>query len=391
MSLKTSDNQKDLSGSVGLVKPQKVVIEQPLKLACGVVLPNHTLVYETYGALNKDNTNAILICHALSGNHHAAGFYEDDSKPGWWDQYIGPGKPIDSDRFFIVCVNNIGSCFGSTGPTSENPETGQVFGADFPPLRARDWVESQKLLMEHLNINCWAAVVGGSLGGMQAMRWSLEHPEKLQHAVVIASSMKLTAQNIAFNEIARKAIKSDADFCDGNYLQENKIPHRGLALARMIGHVTYLSDELMGQKFGRDLKAGDLLQGKTDPVEFQIESYLNYQGDKFSDFFDANSYILITKMLDYFDLAREYDHDPVAAFKHAQCKFLVISFSSDWRFSPARSKEITEALIAAGKDVSYIAIDSDHGHDAFLLPNQRYQKALRSYLSRLADQIEGAQ
>ncbi|MGB2172475.1 MAG: homoserine O-succinyltransferase MetX [Porticoccaceae bacterium] len=391
MSLKTSDNQKDLSGSVGLVKPQKVVIEQPLKLACGVVLPNHTLVYETYGALNKDNTNAILICHALSGNHHAAGFYEDDSKPGWWDQYIGPGKPIDSDRFFIVCVNNIGSCFGSTGPTSENPETGQVFGADFPPLRARDWVESQKLLMEHLNINCWAAVVGGSLGGMQAMRWSLEHPEKLQHAVVIASSMKLTAQNIAFNEIARKAIKSDADFCDGNYLQENKIPHRGLALARMIGHVTYLSDELMGQKFGRDLKAGDLLQGKTDPVEFQIESYLNYQGDKFSDFFDANSYILITKMLDYFDLAREYDHDPVAAFKHAQCKFLVISFSSDWRFSPARSKEITEALIAAGKDVSYIAIDSDHGHDAFLLPNQRYQKALGSYLSRLADQIEGAQ
>jgi homoserine O-acetyltransferase len=391
MSLKTSDNQKDLSGSVGLVKPQKVVIEQPLTLACGVVLPSHTLVYETYGALNKDNTNAILICHALSGNHHAAGFYEDDSKPGWWDQYIGPGKPIDSDRFFIVCVNNIGSCFGSTGPTSENPETGQAFGADFPPLRARDWVESQKLLMEHLNINCWAAVVGGSLGGMQAMRWSLEHPEKLQHAVVIASSMKLTAQNIAFNEIARKAIKSDADFCDGNYLQENKIPHRGLALARMIGHVTYLSDELMGQKFGRDLKAGDLLQGKTDPVEFQIESYLNYQGDKFSDFFDANSYILITKMLDYFDLAREYDHDPVAAFKHAQCKFLVISFSSDWRFSPARSKEITEALIAAGKDVSYIAIDSDHGHDAFLLPNQRYQKALGSYLSRLADQIEGAQ
>jgi homoserine O-acetyltransferase len=245
--------------------------------------------------------------------------------------------------------------------------------------------------MEHLNIDRWAAVVGGSLGGMQAMRWSLEHPDKLQHAVVIASSMKLTAQNIAFNEIARKAIKSDADFCDGNYLQENKIPYRGLALARMIGHVTYLSDELMGQKFGRDLKAGDLLQGKTEPVEFQIESYLNYQGDKFSDFFDANSYILITKMLDYFDLAREYDHDPVAAFSSAQCKFLVVSFSSDWRFSPARSREITDALIAAGKDVSYIAIDSDHGHDAFLLPNQRYQQALGGYLNRLADQLEGAQ
>ena len=391
MSLETSEKQKDLNRSVGLVKPQTVVIEQPLKLACGVVLPNHTLVYETYGTLNKNNTNAILICHALSGNHHAAGVYEQDAKPGWWDQYIGPGKPIDSNRFFIVCVNNIGSCFGSTGPTSENPETGKPYGADFPPVRARDWVESQRLLMEHLNIDCWAAVVGASLGGMQAMRWSLEHPEKLQHAVVIASSMKLTAQNIAFNEIARKAIKSDTDFCDGNYLQENKIPHQGLALARMIGHVTYLSDELMGQKFGRDLKAGDLLQGKTDPVEFQIESYLNYQGDKFSDFFDANSYILITKMLDYFDLAREYDHDPIAAFSHAQCKFLVVSFSSDWRFSPARSQEITDALIAAGKDVSYIAIDSDHGHDAFLLPNQRYQAALGGYLSRLADQLESAQ
>ena len=391
MSLETSEKQKDLNRSVGLVKPQTVVIEQPLKLACGVVLPKHTLVYETYGTLNKNNSNAILICHALSGNHHAAGVYEQDAKPGWWDQYIGPGKPIDSNRFFIVCVNNIGSCFGSTGPTSENPETGKPYGADFPPVRARDWVESQRLLMEHLNIDCWAAVVGASLGGMQAMRWSLEHPEKLQHAVVIASSMKLTAQNIAFNEIARKAIKSDTDFCDGNYLQENKIPHQGLALARMIGHVTYLSDELMGQKFGRDLKAGDLLQGKTDPVEFQIESYLNYQGDKFSDFFDANSYILITKMLDYFDLAREYDHDPIAAFSHAQCKFLVVSFSSDWRFSPARSQEITDALIAAGKDVSYIAIDSDHGHDAFLLPNQRYQAAIGGYLSRLADQLEGAQ
>ncbi|MGB2242006.1 MAG: homoserine O-succinyltransferase MetX [Porticoccaceae bacterium] len=391
MPLETSDKQNDLDGSVGLVKPQTVVIEQPLKLACGVILPSHTLVYETYGTPNKDNTNAILICHALSGNHHAAGIYEGDAKPGWWDHYIGPGKPIDSNRFYIVCVNNIGSCFGSTGPTSENPETGQPFGADFPPLRARDWVASQRLLMEHLNIDCWAAVVGGSLGGMQAMRWSLEHPDKLQHAVVIASSMKLTAQNIAFNEIARKAIKSDTDFCDGNYLLQNKIPHRGLALARMIGHVTYLSDELMGQKFGRDLKAGDLLQGKTEPVEFQIESYLNYQGDKFSDFFDANSYILITKMLDYFDLAREYDHDPVAAFSHAQCKFLVVSFSSDWRFSPARSREITDALIAAGKDVSYIAIDSDHGHDAFLLPNQRYQEALRSYLTKLADHLEGEQ
>jgi homoserine O-acetyltransferase len=388
MSSDSHNNQNNQDSSVGLVKPQQVVIEQPLKLACGVVLPNHKLVYETYGTLNKDHSNGILICHALSGDHHAAGYHEGETKTGWWDHYIGPGKPIDSNRFYIVSVNNIGSCFGSTGPASENPETGKAYGADFPPLRARDWVASQRLLMQHLKIKCWAAVVGGSLGGMQAMRWSLEHPDELQHAVVIASSMKLTAQNIAFNEIARKAIKSDADFCDGNYLQHNKVPHNGLALARMIGHVTYLSDELMGQKFGRDLRSGDLLQGKTEPVEFQIESYLNYQGDKFSDFFDANSYILITKMLDYFDLAREYNHDPVAAFSHAKCKFLVVSFSSDWRFSPDRSQEITDALIAAGKNVSYIAIDSDHGHDAFLLPNERYQKALGGYLSKLADRVE---
>jgi homoserine O-acetyltransferase len=389
MSLTTSSDHNSPQNSVGLVTPQQVVIEQPLNLACGVVLPSHTLVYETYGTLNQDRSNAILICHALSGNHHAAGFYEGDSKPGWWDHYIGPNKPIDSNKFFIVSVNNIGSCFGSTGPSSENPQTGKPWGADFPPLRARDWVESQKLLMDHLGIDCWAAVIGGSLGGMQAMRWSLEHPEKLKTAVIIASSMSLTAQNIAFNEIARRAIKSDPEFCDGNYLLQGKTPQRGLALARMIGHITYLSDELMGQKFGRDLRSGDLLQGKADPVQFQIESYLNYQGDKFSDFFDANSYILITKMLDYFDLAREYDHNPVAAFKHAQCDFLVISFSSDWRFSPARSREINDALIAAGKNVSYVAIDSDHGHDAFLLPNQRYQQALSSYLDRVANRIRG--
>jgi len=389
MSLENSNDRRDPEGSVGHVTPQKLVVEQPLRLACGIVLPTHTLVYETYGTLNQSRSNAVLICHALSSNHHAAGVYKDDSKPGWWDHYIGPGKAIDTNRFFVVGVNNIGSCFGSTGPTSVNPETGDLWGANFPPLRARDWVESQKLLMESLNIDCWAAVIGGSLGGMQAMRWSLEHPDKLLNAVVIASSMKLTAQNIAFNEIARRAIKSDPDFCDGHYLLEDKVPLRGLALARMIGHVTYLSDELMGQKFGRDLRMGDLIQGKTDPVEFQIESYLNYQGDKFSDFFDANSYILITKMLDYFDLAREYNHDPVAAFSHAMCNFLVISFSSDWRFSPSRSQEITDALIAAGKSVSYIAIDSEHGHDAFLLPNQRYQDALGGYLSRVADQLEG--
>ena len=377
--------------SIGLVSPQTVLIEKPLTLACGTVLPSHQLVFETYGTLNSDRSNAILICHALSGDHHAAGFHEGDSKPGWWNHYIGPGKAMDSDRFFIVSVNNIGSCFGSTGPTSINPETSEAWGASFPSLRARDWVESQKLLMDHLDIDCWAAVIGGSLGGMQAMRWSLEYPDKLLNAVVIASSMKLSAQNIAFNEIARRAIKSDPDFCDGNYLQEGKAPLHGLALARMIGHVTYLSDEVLGKKFGRELASGDFIDGTGDPVEFEVESYLNYQGDKFSNAFDANSYILITKMLDYFDLAREYNNSAAEAFAHAQCKFLLISFSSDWRFSPQRFQEITDALIRAGKDVSYAAIDSNQGHDSFLLPNSRYQAALGGYLNRVANQLELSQ
>jgi homoserine O-acetyltransferase len=384
MSLDSQEN------SVGTVSAEKILIDKPLTLACGAVLPSHELMVETYGALNADKSNAILICHALSGSHHAAGYYKDDDKPGWWDNYIGPGKPMDTERFFIVSLNNIGSCFGSTGPTSINPETGKVWGADFPSLRARDWVESQKLLMEHLSIDCWAAVIGGSLGGMQAMRWALEYPDKLANSIVIASSMKLSAQNIAFNEIARRAIKSDPDFHEGHYLQNNTLPKHGLALARMIGHVTYLSDELMGQKFGRELRSGTFSQGEAAPIEFQIESYLNYQGDKFSSDFDANSYILITKMLDYFDLSREYQNNPADAFKNATCNFLVVSFSSDWRFSPQRSREITDALIGAGKNVSYAEIESDLGHDAFLLPNARYEKALGNYLSGIADQLEGA-
>ena len=375
--------------SVGLVTAEKVLIDTPLTLACGTVLPSHELMVETYGCLNTDKSNAILICHALSGHHHAAGFYEGDDKPGWWDDYIGPGKPMDSNRFFIVSLNNIGSCFGSTGPTSTNPATGEAWGAQFHPLRARDWVESQKLLMEKLGIDRWAAVIGGSLGGMQAMRWSLEHPDKVANSIVIASSMRLSAQNIAFNEIARRAIKSDPQFFNGDYLKQGAAPRHGLALARMIGHVTYLSDELMGQKFGRELRSGDFTQGESAPIEFQIESYLNYQGDKFSGGFDANSYILITKMLDYFYLAREYHNNPVEAFSHAQCDFLVISFSSDWRFSPQRSREIVDALIGAEKNVSYAEIESDQGHDAFLLPNPRYEQVLAKYLSRVADKLEG--
>lgn len=374
--------------SVGLAIPRKVHIDRPLTLSCGIRLSSHDLMLETYGELNAQRSNAVLICHALSGHHHAAGYHDGDERPGWWDAYIGPGKCMDTDRFYVVCCNNIGSCFGSTGPTSVNPDTGQPWGRDFPPLRARDWVESQRMLMEELGISRWAAIIGGSLGGMQVMRWSLEHPDSLANAIVIASAMKLSAQNIAFNQIARRAIRSDPDFCDGDYLQLGKTPRRGLALARMIGHVTYLSDELMGQKFGRELRVGDFVQGKTDPVEFQVESYLNHQGDKFSGNFDANSYLLITKMLDYFDLSREYDNDPVTAFSHAKCNFLVVAFSSDWRFAPQRSREIVDALIAAGRNVSYAEIASDLGHDAFLLPNPRYEQVFGRYMAKVADSLE---
>ena len=381
-----ANKNKQTDGSVGPVTAQKVVIESPLTLACGIVLPSHTLVYETYGTPNKNNSNAILICHALSGNHHAAGIDSETSKVGWWDHYIGPGKAIDTDKFYVVSVVNIGSCFGSTGPTSVNPETGSVWGADFPPARQR-LGRITKTANGAFDID-WGSHHWRQLGRHASYALVSRAPRQVTQCGSHCVIYEADAQNIAFNETARRAIKSDPDFCEGNYLTENRTPAHGLALARMIGHITYLSDELMGQKFGRDLRSGDLVKGKIEPVEFQVESYLNYQGNKFSDYFDANAYILITKMLDYFDLAREYNDDPVAAFSHATCKFFVISFSSDWRFSPQRSAEITDALIAAGKSVSYIKIESDHGHDSFLLPNKRYQDALGSYLSRVAQQLE---
>ena len=375
------------ANSVGLVKPQMMQFNEALTLACGRELTNYQLAYETYGELNADRSNAVLICHALSSNHHAAGYHEGDEKPGWWDACIGPGKPIDTRRFFVVCANNIGGCHGSTGPSSINPATGKTWGPNFPPLRARDWVHAQARLGDNLDISQWAAIVGGSLGGMQAMRWSLEYPDKLRHCIVIASAMKLSAQNIAFNEIARNAIRSDPDFHAGNYAEHNTIPKRGLTLARMIGHVTYLSDDLMGKKFGRELRSGDFQQGSYNAVEFEVESYLHYQGDKFSEVFDANTYILITRILDYFDLAREYEDDPVKAFSQALCKFLVVSFTTDWRFAPERSREITDALIAAGKDVCYAEVDAPQGHDAFLLPIDRYLSLLGAYMQRVADEV----
>ena len=372
------------SQSVGIVTPQVARFDEPLTLACGKDLPAYELVYETYGELNAARSNAVLICHALSGHHHAAGYHsEEEHKPGWWNECIGPGKPIDTNRFYVVSLNNLGGCHGSTGPTSINPETGRAWGPDFPSLRARDWVNSQARLADRLGIDCWAAVIGGSLGGMQAMRWSLEYPDRLKHCVVIAAAMKLSAQNLAFNELARQAIISDPAFDDGNYIYEQVTPAQGLALARMVGHITYLSDEAMANKFGRDLRSGSFEMGDEDNIEFQVQSYLRYQGSQFSGSFDANTYILMTRALDYFDLAREYNHDPVKAFSHARCSFFVASFSTDWRFSPARSREIVNALIAADRPVTYTEIEADDGHDAFLMPIPRYLQAFTAYMKRV--------
>ena len=377
--------------SVGLVEPQVFEFEEALELSCGRSLDKYELIVETYGELNDTKSNAVLICHALSGNHHAAGYHSaNDTKAGWWDDYIGPGKPIDTNDFYVVSLNNLGGCDGSTGPRSINPATDKPWGKNFPPLRIRDWVHSQARLADKLGIEQWAAVIGGSLGGMNAMRWALEYPDRVRHCVVIASATRLTAQNIAFNELARRAIRGDAQFFDGDFMEQDTIPKEGLALARMIGHVTYLSDELMGLRFGRELRSGSFQRGLEAPVEFQVESYLRHQGDRFAESFDANTYLLMTKILDYFDLAREYDNDLVQAFNHAQCKFLVVSFSSDWRFSPARSTEIVDALVAANRDVVYTEIDSAMGHDAFLLPNPRYESIFRTYMQGVAQESVNA-
>ena len=374
------------SHSVGIVTPRIARFEEPLPLACGRDLPAYELIYETYGELNAQRSNAILVCHALSGHHHAAGYHSaDDKRPGWWDECIGPGKPIDTRHFYVVSVNNIGGCHGSTGPMSINPETGKPWGPDFPPLRARDWVHSQARLADYLGIDCWAAIVGGSLGGMQAMCSALKYREPVKRSIMIAAAMKLSAQNLAFNEVARQAIVSDPKFAGGYYQEHNAVPSQGLALARMVGHITYLSDNAMANKFGRDLRSGTLEQGDQQQAEFQVQSYLRYQGSQFSGSFDANTYILMTRALDYFDLAREYGNDPVAAFKHASCSFLVMSFSTDWRFSPERSREIVDALIAADRPVTYVEIEADEGHDAFLLPIPRYVDVFRAYMRRVGE------
>jgi homoserine O-acetyltransferase len=373
-----------------IAESQSMLFEAPLPLQSGASIRGYSLSYETYGTLNADKSNAVLICHALNASHHVAGVYTDQPKNvGWWDNMIGPGKSLDTDRFFVIGVNNLGSCFGSTGPMHVNPDTGRVYGADFPVVTVEDWVNAQARLLDALGIEQLAAVMGGSLGGMQALSWTLQYPERVKHAVVVASAPNLNAENIAFNEVARRAIVTDPDFHDGHFYAQGVVPKRGLRIARMIGHITYLSDDVMNEKFGRELREAVTSNAtgykySTQEVEFQIESYLRYQGDKFSEYFDANTYLLITRALDYFDPARAYGGDLSKALARASCKFLLVSFSTDWRFSPARSREMVKALLDNRRDVSYAEIDAPHGHDAFLLDDTRYMNVVRSYFDNMA-------
>ena len=376
-----------------IATPQSMLFEAPLALQSGASIGGYRLAYETYGELNAARSNAVLICHALNASHHVAGVYEgQDKSEGWWDNMVGPGKPVDTDRFFVIGVNNLGSCFGSTGPKDVNPASGQAWGAGFPVVTVEDWVAAQARLLDALGIRQLAAVMGGSLGGMQALSWTLQFPERVRHAVVVASAPNLTAENIAFNEVARRAIVTDPDFHGGDFYQHGVLPRRGLRIARMIGHITYLSDDVMNEKFGRQLReavAGHAsgYRFSTQDIEFQIESYLRYQGDKFSDYFDANTYLLITRALDYFDPARTFDGSLTQAMARAQAGFLLVSFTTDWRFAPARSREIVKALLENRRAVSYAEIDAPHGHDAFLLDDPRYLGVVRSYFQNIATEI----
>ncbi len=373
-----------------------MTFDAPLQLQSGASIHGYSLSYETYGTLNADKSNAVLVCHALNASHHVAGVYAgQDKSEGWWDNMIGPGKPVNTDKLFVIGVNNLGSCFGSTGPMHTHPDSGKVYGADFPVVTVEDWVNAQARLLDALGIQTLAAVLGGSLGGMQALSWTLQYPDRMRHAVVVASAPNLTAENIAFNEVARRAIVTDPDFHGGHFYEHGVIPKRGLRIARMIGHITYLSDDVMNEKFGRELKEAvlDSASGyrySTQEVEFQIESYLRYQGDKFAEYFDANTYLLITRALDYFDPAKPFGGDLSKALARATCKFLLVSFTTDWRFSPKRSREVVKALLDNQRDVSYAEIDAPHGHDAFLLDDQRYMGVMRSYFASMARPAEVA-
>ena len=372
--------------SIGIVSAQRATFDTPLVFRSGAVLQRYELVYETYGKLNADKSNAILICHALSGHHHVAGYYADDPKNvGWWDTMIGPGKPIDTGKFFVIGLNNLGGCHGSTGPSTINPDTGRAYGASFPLVTVEDWVESQARLADLLGIRQFAAVIGGSLGGMQALQWSLAYPDRVRNVFAIAAAPRLTAQNIAFNDVARNAILTDPDFHGGDYYRHNVVPTRGLRLARMLGHITYLSDDAMANKFGRELRTGNFKYNYD--IEFEIESYLRYQGDKFAAYFDANTYLLMTKALDYFDPAHDFGGDLNKAFSRAKANFLVVSFTTDWRFSPQRSREIVRPLLHNRRSVSYAEITSAHGHDSFLMQDAYYVDVMRAYLDNVASEF----
>jgi homoserine O-acetyltransferase/O-succinyltransferase len=378
-----------MAPTLGTVTPQRLHFAQALPLASGAVLPDYHLVVETYGALNESRSNAVLVCHALNAGAHVAGL-DAEGQPGWWDNLVGPGKPLDTERFFVIGVNNPGSCFGSTGPMHQNPATGRAWGADFPVVTVEDWVDAQARLVERLGITQLAAVIGGSLGGMQALAWTMRHPQRVRHCIAVATAPNLSAQNIAFNEVARRAIVTDPDFHGGHFYAHGVVPKRGLRVARMIGHITYLSDDSMEAKFGRELRSGKggPLGYTTQDIEFQIESYLRHQGDKFSEYFDANTYLLITRALDYFDPARAHDGDLAAAFVPARDKrFLLVSFTTDWRFAPARSRELVKALVDNRIAVSYAEIDAPHGHDAFLLDDARYHGVLRAYFERIHGEL----
>jgi len=378
------------SDSVGIVTCTPMHFEQPLRLASGTEFGNYQLMVETYGTLNEARSNAVLICHALNAGHHVAGVYADEpNNVGWWDNMVGPGKPVDTNRFFVIGINNLGSCFGATGPMSINPDTGKPFGASFPVVTVEDWVDAQARVADRFGIERFAAVMGGSLGGMQALSWAIRYPQRVAHCIAIATTPKLSAQNIAFNDVARAAIQGDPDFHGGNFYAHGVVPKRGLRVARMIGHITYLSGDSMTEKFGRTLKAQDYAFGYG--AEFEVESYLRYQGDKFSEYFDANTYLLITRALDYFDPARETGGDLTRALAPARCKFLVASFTTDWRFSPQRSREIVEALIANDRDVTYAEIDAPHGHDAFLLSDTRYHRLVRAYFEQINHHLTAPQ
>ena len=368
--------------SIGIVKPKIFKCVDPIKLSCGMTLDNYELIYETYGKLNKNKDNAVLVCHALSGNQHVAGRHKKtDRHPGWWDSLVGPGKPLNTNKFFVIGINNLGGNEGSTGPKSINPKTKKVWGSSFPIITVEDWVKTQKTLINYLGIQRLSSVIGGSLGGMQALEWNLQFPNEVKNTIIIAAAPNLTAQNIAFNEVARQSIITDPDFQKGNFYTKKNKPKRGLRVARMLGHITYLSNDAMKSKLGRKKKNKDFQYNFN--TEFEIESYLNYQGDKFAQEFDANTYIRMTKALDYYDPTKQNKKKLSAVFKKIKSKFLVISFSSDWRFSPARSKEIVKSLLDNNINVSYAEISAESGHDAFLMPDDHYHEILNSFFKNI--------